>query len=1815
MPESKQQTSSYRKHEQFLSRSYSSKEEFAQKYKKLYYEKAHAKELYLLVLTGLEKAILKGDISTFEHLSRLIDYISDMESAAALKNFYNDAANPIKATNLVILVCKHKRVDILKYIFGDGRLLENLAVNSGKDFIAPDDTDGTCHNAFYYAVLSRDVELLDTLIHKWPGNHFTSRSEKLDEILSWAYDELRLKNVSLSEDIEIFIESVLMDLRFFSNNSGQMISISTNDDIRERVNMVLENIVFLKSEFSNRKSVDEKCLFVLRFIAQNIHVLKRQLKLTYDRLPWEEIEFCLAAFISSHVKQQDINLFYRAILHENKILRYLENFAKKLEDEKKIIEIKTIAKLAEIPNMKRDMVVAEIIRNNPEFEELYVDYQCIRDITSLEEMRDYSDMAVSTNPKEREGQLIITRALQVFGACLKNTLESPKLSTTISELLLLSLPQNTRKIVTDLCNSLSHADLLFKKTGVGEPDANYFINVQDDIKKIVHLTRTILFNRKIKIILTVLMKNIIECKCAEDSQEVVKVLRNIEYDKMILDNIKIIERGTLEELTSELSDTIIHKTNYENVLFRVIDKGQTSANSILGNTSTCYKSLFWFLKEFPVITNIKSSNKHFTNLMKSAAKHVLRELFPKAGFDLYLQGIVKSLPNIFHSARSRVQGEKLDKISRLIFEIFYFAEIHIENWNWTDELLRELVGNCSFSSLFKPTNIHSDTEDNTNTLLVYLSELKTILQKNSVDSTSVKKLISYNSNKKLQAIVEMLVLDIISILGESKKSYLGNNLFFVDDNAPSFTSKSLIDRLIHGEIVLDVLISDLSNAVILNAKKLTTEHIMKSNKDGKFIRDDHSRLKEKYNRGLITIANQNKMFTALKEGNLEDVKRYLRNGADINARDINLWTALHFAADGPSLEIVKFIIDQNCDINVKDLSGQSPLHIAAANGRNNILEFFVNKVGIPVDDLDIHHKTPLHIAAKNGNKDIVTILLKYNADATSKDTIGCTSLKYAIYHNHIDIVNILLKRGAYSDIKDDCGLTPLHAATECGRLELVKLLLSNKANPNAGLDTSVGSPLHLAADYDDHLEVAVTLISKGAHVNCKNINGITPLYFAVVCGQQEITKILLKHGANVDIVEQNSKTVLHVAAYKGREEIVEILLRNKAGTNIVDFLGSTPLHFAAKKGNLKIVTCLLKHGANIHAKNVHLSTALHFAAESGHKEIVDLLIQNGAKINTKNERYFTPLSIASAKGHSDVVRVLIQNNAKIEDRDRIGDTPLYKAVRNGHIGVIDILIKHRADVNAKTHDGHTPLHVICMHHRVLKDHRNIAARLIKNKAEVNARDDHGRTPLHYAALFGDEDVVRLLIVNRAKIDAVDSSGYTPLHVAAEAGHKEVIKILIENGANIEANLMLNGVKPLHLAVAFNHKEIVEVLLDKGAIDILLNRGDSVGMRYLLIEVAAEVGKHEVILQTLMRGELDLSDDDTILHIAASCKSGLEIVKYLVKMGCNIRTKSAFGLKPMHIAASKGFEDIVEFFLSEGLDVNDLADYNYTLLHYAAIGNHVAVAKCVIEHGVQVNAKDFLGRTAMHLAVNFCDKDFAIVLLKNGAVYNAIDNAGWKPLDMRNVPVYFHNPDYLAELVAGKPIKDVANILDLIEKLFVAVKQKSLPEVKKYIKLGAFVNAKNADVETTPLHYAAWKGCDKIVDVLLQNKANPNAVCSKGFTPLHYAAKFSHLKTVEVLLHHGAVYNATSNSGKTPLHFTKDDNIISLLTAVDEAFEKVKNGNVQVVNDLKNVKDGDSLKAIINAHNRENKTLIDAAQRSNLQLIRKLAEIKFQRYSN
>jgi ankyrin repeat protein len=138
---------------------------------------------------------------------------------------------------------------------------------------------------------------------------------------------------------------------------------------------------------------------------------------------------------------------------------------------------------------------------------------------------------------------------------------------------------------------------------------------------------------------------------------------------------------------------------------------------------------------------------------------------------------------------------------------------------------------------------------------------------------------------------------------------------------------------------------------------------------------------------------------------------------------------------------------------------------------------------------------------------------------------------------------------------------------------------------------------------------------------------------------------------------------------------------------------------------------------------------------------------------------------------------------------------------------------------------------------------------------------------------------------------------------------------------------------------------------------------------------------------------------------ASWNGHLCLVRYLVKLGADVKKADAKGGTPLYVAAQNGNLEIVQCLLKEsGADVNQAAIDGSTPLMVSALCGHVAVVRCLVrEHGAVVNQGNKMGSTALtnaakkgHLAVVKC------LVEEFGADVNQAKHDGLTPLIMASL---------------------------------------------------------------------------------------------------------------------------------------------------------------------------------------------------------------------
>jgi ankyrin repeat protein/beta-lactamase regulating signal transducer with metallopeptidase domain len=514
------------------------------------------------------------------------------------------------------------------------------------------------------------------------------------------------------------------------------------------------------------------------------------------------------------------------------------------------------------------------------------------------------------------------------------------------------------------------------------------------------------------------------------------------------------------------------------------------------------------------------------------------------------------------------------------------------------------------------------------------------------------------------------------------------------------------------------------------------------------------------------------LFEAIWDGDSEEVKRLISNGADVNKTDPNKpnikFTPLMAAANGGFAEVAKVLLENGAEVNATDFQGWTALYYA----------FWLYSY----DDNEEKHRE---------RAELVKALVAGGADVNKK-VQGISPLINAITTGtpRLGSIEALLDAGADLEFKDNRGLTPLYYAAFVGDREVLDLVLERGDFPDT---------IYLAACRGD-LDRVRTLLEEGADVNAKDEFGCTPLHWAARARSPEVARLLIKNGANVDAASGPDALTPFMAARQ--LPIIEFLI--SAGADIRSQENLSKLHDACSVGDIELIKFLIDKGADINARNNRGATPLCAAAGGDHQKVVELLLDEGADINTRGRRGATPLWTAVRNFSKETAEFLIEKGANINTPDDRGVTPLDVAEQRGSTDMVELLQQHGAIKGSPNLLG-----------IINSGDIEQVKLLISQGADINVKNSNGLTPLYLASQEGRKDVVELLIDNGADINAKNNNGITPLHRAAREGHKDVVELLISRGADINVK-NTRGQTPLDLAQQRGHTEIVELLKNHGA---------------------------------------------------------------------------------------------------------------------------------------------------------------------------------------------------------------------------------------------------------------------------------------------------------------------------------------------------------------------------------------------------------------
>ena len=255
---------------------------------------------------------------------------------------------------------------------------------------------------------------------------------------------------------------------------------------------------------------------------------------------------------------------------------------------------------------------------------------------------------------------------------------------------------------------------------------------------------------------------------------------------------------------------------------------------------------------------------------------------------------------------------------------------------------------------------------------------------------------------------------------------------------------------------------------------------------------------------------------------------------------------LHEAVSKGQTDLVLSLIKDGQNVNKRNLEDYAPVHIACKQGHLEILKI-LHKNQAKLDSRFNKKLSSLHIASKNGHLEIVKFLCNVTSLINDHPKYGTTPLHLAVKHGHFEVVEHLVAKGAnvnaFSNINKS---TPLHVAAELNHEKIVQHLIENGANRNL-FNKNCYDPLKLAI-HEGHDNIIEILLNYGAHVSVDD-----HIYLAIeIHSMGHKGKGLASMKRLIEHVEinRNSERILHYAVQKRNEDIVNLLVDHGADINM-----------------------------------------------------------------------------------------------------------------------------------------------------------------------------------------------------------------------------------------------------------------------------------------------------------------------------------------------------------------------------------------------------------------------------------------------------------------------------------------------------------------------------------------------------------------------------------------------------------------------------------------------------------------------------------------
>ncbi|XP_062132885.1 protein phosphatase 1 regulatory subunit 16A isoform X2 [Drosophila sulfurigaster albostrigata] len=233
------------------------------------------------------------------------------------------------------------------------------------------------------------------------------------------------------------------------------------------------------------------------------------------------------------------------------------------------------------------------------------------------------------------------------------------------------------------------------------------------------------------------------------------------------------------------------------------------------------------------------------------------------------------------------------------------------------------------------------------------------------------------------------------------------------------------------------------------------------------------------------------------------------------------------------------------------------------------------------------------------------------------------------------------------------------------------------------------------------------------------------------------------------------------------------------------------------------------------------------------------------------------------------------------------------------------------------------------------------------------------------------------------------------------------------------------------------------------------------------------------------------------------------------------------------AASRNDMPEVAALLQHGITPDAANEDGLTALHQCCIDNNVDMLRLLLDYGANVDSQDSDKWTPLHAAATCGHLDLVRILIRHNANLLAVNTDGNMPYDLCDDE---NTLDFIEGEMAQRGVTQ-----ELIDETRSSTERVMLKDLMELARIGG--DLEEPDYQgATPLHIASANGYVRVVEFLLEQHVNVDAMDKDLWTPVHAAACWGHLEVLEMLAQCGADLNVRNKDDETPSDICEDPEI-------------------------------------------------------------------------